>query len=199
MTNSPTPSRPATQPRNATADIAFVAVFTALVIVLGFIAVPVGALGVPILLQNTALILAALVLGPRRGFFVAGLFLLIGFIFPVLAGGRTTYFALSSPTVGYVLSYLVAVPLAGLIAARVTGKSQGTKVALFIVAGVVGLVIQYLAGAAGMVVRAGLDVPAALAAQLPFIPTDIIEIAVMIAVAIGVHTAFPDLLRRDAR
>ncbi|WP_165164059.1 biotin transporter BioY [Corynebacterium qintianiae] len=189
----------ATKASSTTSDIAFVAVFTALIIVLGFVAVPVGALGVPILLQNTAIILAALVLGPRRGFFVAALFLLIGFIFPVLAGGRTTYFALSSPTVGYVISYLIAVPVAGFIAARVIGKSKGAKIALFVVAGFLGLAIQYLLGAAGMVLRAGLDVPAAAAAQLPFIPTDAIEMAIMVAIAIGVHTAFPDLLRREAR
>ena len=62
---SPTPpaSAEATQASNTTADVAFVAVFTALVIVLGFVAIPAGALGVPIVIQNTALVLAALVLG----------------------------------------------------------------------------------------------------------------------------------------
>lgn len=194
--STPVNSQPA---RSTTSDIAYVAVFTALVIVLGFVAIPVGALGVPILLQNTAIILAGLVLGPRRGFFTAALFLLIGFIFPVLAGGRTTYFALTSPTVGYIISYLVAVPVAGFIAARVVGKPQGAKVGLFILAGVVGLALQYLLGAIGMVLRAGLDVPAAAAAQLPFIPTDLIEMAVMVAIAISVHAAFPQLLRREAR
>ncbi|SDL78476.1 biotin transport system substrate-specific component [Corynebacterium mycetoides] len=194
--STPVNSQPA---RSTTSDIAYVAVFTALVIVLGFVAIPVGALGVPILLQNTAIILAGLVLGPRRGFFTAALFLLIGFIFPVLAGGRTTYFALTSPTVGYIISYLVAVPVAGFIAARVVGKPQGAKVGLFILAGVVGLALQYLFGAIGMVLRAGLDVPAAAAAQLPFIPTDLIEMAVMVAIAISVHAAFPQLLRREAR
>ncbi|MCT1491594.1 biotin transporter BioY [Corynebacterium sanguinis] len=198
--SSPTPptSAEATQASNTTADVAFVAVFTALVIVLGFVAIPAGALGVPILIQNTALVLAALVLGARRGFFVAGLFLLIGFLLPVLAGGRTTYYALSSATVGYVISYLIAVPVAGVIAERVIGRSRPVKVALFVLAGYLGLGLQYLFGSIGMVVRAGLDFPAALAAQLPFIPTDVLEMAVMVAIAIGVHTAFPQLLRGSA-
>lgn len=184
---------------NTTTTIAFVAVFTALVVVLGFVAIPVGALGVPILLQNTALILTAMVLGPQRGFYVAALFLLLGFVFPVLAGGRTTYYALSSPTIGYVVSYLVAVPLAGLIAAHVPGRGRGAQIGLLTLAGIVGLAIQYLCGAAGMVARAGLDIPAALVAQLAYIPTDAIEMAVMIAIALGVHSAFPDLLRQAAR
>ena len=43
--------------------IAYVAVFTALVIVLAFVSIPIGSAGVPIVLQNAALILAGLILG----------------------------------------------------------------------------------------------------------------------------------------
>jgi len=182
-----------------TSDLAYVAVFAALIIALGFVAVPVGVAGVPILLQNTAVILAALVLGPRRGFYATGLFLLIGLFLPVLAGGRTTIFALGSPTIGYVLSYLVAVPVAGVIAAWVVDKPKAAKAALFAVAGYLGLAIEYVMGAIGLMFRADLDVAGAAKAQLPFIPTDAIEMAVMVAIAIGVHTAFPQLLRKESR
>ena len=182
-----------------TSDLAYVAVFAALIIALGFVAVPVGVAGVPILLQNTAVILAALVLGPRRGFYATGLFLLIGLFLPVLAGGRTTIFALGSPTIGYVLSYLVAVPVAGVIAARVVDKPKAAKAALFAVAGYLGLAFEYVMGAIGLMFRADLDVAGAAKAQLPFIPTDAIEMAVMVAIAIGVHTAFPHLLRKESR
>ena len=41
--------------------IAYVAVFTALVIVLAFVSIPIGSAGVPIVLQNAALILAGLI------------------------------------------------------------------------------------------------------------------------------------------
>ncbi|WP_291313768.1 biotin transporter BioY [Corynebacterium sp. UBA2622] len=181
-----------------TADLAYIAVFAALIIVLGFVAVPVGVAGVPILLQNTAVILAALVLGPRRGFYATALFLIIGLFLPVLAGGRTTIFALGSPTVGYLLSYLVAAPVAGLVATRAVGKPRGGKAAVFLLAGYLGLAIQYLGGTIGMMVRTQLDTAGALKAQLPFIPTDAIEMAVMVAIAVGVHSAFPQLLRGEA-
>ncbi|WJY68258.1 biotin transporter BioY [Corynebacterium auris] len=184
---------------SATADLAYVAVFTALVIVLGFVAVPVGIAGVPILLQNTVVILAALVLGPRRGFYVTGLFLLIGLFLPVLAGGRTTIFALGSPTIGYVFSYLIAVPVAGLIAIQGARKSKPVATAIFALAGFVGLLIQYVMGAIGLMVRTDIGVGEAAAAQLPFIPTDSLEMIIMVAIAIGVHSAFPQLLRSEAR
>ena len=137
--------------------------------------------------------------GPRRGFYATGLFLLIGLFLPVLAGGRTTIFALGSPTIGYVLSYLVAVPVAGVIAARVVDKPKAVKAALFAVAGYLGLAIEYVMGAIGLMFRADLDAAGAAKAQLPFIPTDAIEMAVMVAIAIGVHTAFPHLLRKESR
>ena len=48
-------------------DLAYIAVFTALTIVLGFIPpIPAGPLGVPILVQNLGIILMGMVLGARR-------------------------------------------------------------------------------------------------------------------------------------
>ena len=70
--------------------IAYVAVFTALVIVLAFVSIPIGSAGVPIVLQNAALILAGLILGSKRGGYVGLLFLFLGLALPVLAGGGTT-------------------------------------------------------------------------------------------------------------
>lgn len=44
--------------RRTTADLAYVAVFAALIIALAFVAIPLGAAGVPIVLQNAAVVLA---------------------------------------------------------------------------------------------------------------------------------------------
>ena len=60
---------------NPLLDVAYIAVFAALIIALAFVAIPVGAAGVPIVLQNAAVILAGLILGRTRGFLTALLFL----------------------------------------------------------------------------------------------------------------------------
>ena len=52
--------------RSYTRDIAYIAVFAALIIALGFFSIPLAP-GIPIVLQNIACILAGLILGPRRG------------------------------------------------------------------------------------------------------------------------------------
>ena len=81
---------------NPLLDVAYIAVFAALIIALAFVAIPVGAAGVPIVLQNAAVILAGLILGRTRGFLTALLFLGLGLIgLPVLAGGKTTLAALA--------------------------------------------------------------------------------------------------------
>ena len=180
---------------NATAtDIAYIAVFAAIIMVLGFVAIPAGVFGVPIVLQNAAVILAALVLGSRRGFLTTLLFLAVGLAFPVLAGGRTTIAALGGPTAGYLVGYLIAALVAGAIAYRAPfSANRAVTTGMLIVAGYLGLFLQYLFGVLGMMIRLDLSFGAAWAAQLPFLLPDAIKVAVMIAIALAVHAAFPDL------
>lgn len=72
-------------------------------------------------------------------------------------------------------------------------------IATLAVAGLVGLAIQYFCGSIGLMVRSDMSFVAAIGAQSPFLIPDLIKVAVMVAVAVGVHTAFPDLMGRRAR
>lgn len=199
MNNSPTTTatkRP-TSSRATLQDIAMIAVFAALIIVLAFVTIPVGTAGVPIVLQNAAIVLAGLVLGGRRGFLVALLFLGLGLLgLPVLAGGRTTWSALAGPTAGYIVGYLISATLAGLIAYRAPRKNRPGMIAVFTLAALVGLLTQYICGIIGLTVRAGLSLSEATVAQAPFILPDLAKFAIMVLIAVGVHAAFPDLRRR---
>lgn len=187
--------------RNTTAtDIAYIAVFAAIIIVLGFVAIPVGAAGVPIVLQNAAVILAGLVLGRRRGLATAAIFLAVGLALPVLAGGRTTIAALGGATVGYLVGYLVSAWVAGAIAYTAPFRTnRGAAIGILILAGYVALFFQYLFGVFGMMWRLDMTFGAAWAAQVPFLLPDAVKVAIMIAIAVAVHAAFPDLRRARAR
>lgn len=182
---------------NLALDLAYIAVFAALIIVLAFVAIPVGAAGVPIVFQNAAVVLAGLVLGGRRGGLAALLFVGIGLIgIPVLAGGRTTLAALAGPTVGYVLGYIVSATVAGTIAYRAPRNNRTGRAVVFAVAAVVALLLQYFCGALGLMWRAELSLTEASLAQVPFILPDLAKFALMVVIALGVHTALPDLKGR---
>ncbi|MFH0410758.1 biotin transporter BioY [Corynebacterium sp. L4756] len=184
--------------KNTATDLAYVAVFTTLIIVLAFVAIPVGTAGVPIVVQNSALILTGLIVGGRRGLYVGLLFLTIGLAFPVLAGGGTTLRALAGPTAGYIIGYVFSPAIAGLIAYRAPRKKI-TRVLIFIAAAFAALFTQYIFGAIGLMIRSGLGVVEAVAAQLAFIPAASIEMTVVIIIALGVHTAFPDLISQKKK
>lgn len=178
-------------------DLALIAVFAALIIVLAFVQIPVGAAGVPIVLQNAAVVLAGLVLGGRRGFLSVLLFLALGMIgLPVLAGGRSTIAALAGVTVGYIVGYLISAFVAGVIAYRAPKKKGAGMFAVFTLAALAGLLVQYLSGIIGLTLRAGLSFVEATVSQAPFILPDMGKFALMIFIAAGVHAAFPDLRRR---
>ncbi|MGV0326100.1 biotin transporter BioY [Corynebacterium confusum] len=179
-------------------DLAYVAVFTALVIVLAFVSIPVGTAGVPIVLQNAAIILAGLVLGGKRGLAVGLLFLFLGLALPVLAGGGTTLRALAGPTVGYIIGYVISPWVAGSIAYRAP-RAKGARIGFFILAGFVALLIQYVCGAIGLMVRSGLSLTEATVAQFAFVPVDSAKLVVAIIIAYGVHAAFPDLMGATKR
>ncbi|MCG7275162.1 MULTISPECIES: biotin transporter BioY [Corynebacterium] len=180
-------------------DIAYVAVFTALIIVFAFVSIPTPTAGVPIVLQNAVIILAGLVLGGRRGLFVGLLFMVLGLVgLPILAGGRSALSAIAGPTVGYLVGYIISPAITGLIAYRAPRNKTGMTVTLAI-AGIVGLAIQYFCGSIGLMVRSGMSFGAAILAQVPFIVPDLIKVVVMVVIAIGVHAAFPDLMGRRAQ
>lgn len=181
---------------NAATDIALIAVFAAIICVFGFVSIPVGSAGVPIVLQNAVTILAGLVLGGRRGFLATGLFLLISLAFPVLAGGRTLIQAFAGPTIGYLVGYLFGAGAAGAIAYRAPRNNKLAMVGLFILGGIVAVFLQYFFGALGLMWRADMDLWPAIAAQAPFILPGMGKLAVMVAIAVAVHAAFPQLRRR---
>ena len=93
----------------------YVAVFTALIIIGGYISIPIGP--VPIVLANLFVMLAGLFLGKKWGTASVVLFIFLGFLgLPVFAGGKAGLVVMSGPTGGFVIGYLTLAFLTGFIA-----------------------------------------------------------------------------------
>lgn len=182
-------------------DLAYIAVFAAIIIVLGAVSIPVGTAGVPIVLQNMGILLAAFILGGTRGGLAVALFLGVGLVgVPNLAGWRPTLAALPGPTVGYLAGYLVSAFIVGYAADRIvkshrrTARSPLALLAALIVLGLIGTAIQYLCGSIGLVARTPLDFMAAVATNAPFIIGDVLKTIVAAAIATGVIRSVPELV-----
>ena len=170
--------------KSAIQNLVYIAAFAALIIVLGAVSIPVGAAGVPIVLQNMGIVLVALLLGWRRGTLTVILFLAVGLIgVPNLAGFRTTLSALPGPTIGYMVGYIFAALVIGLLTVR-RPRGAAAQIGLFVAAGLVGVVVQYVFGAVGLMIRADLDVVTALfVTNAPFVIGDVSKVVLAAVIA----------------
>jgi biotin transport system substrate-specific component len=207
--------------RQATTDVALVATFAAFIAVCSIVPGVPGPAGVPFTLQTFAVVLAGLVLGARRGLAAVALYLLVGLAgVPVFADHAAGLAVLTGPTGGYLVGFLAAATVAGALAGpalRLAGRALGDAtaatrprgglagrswsrgaaryVALLVAGLIASPVVLDVFGIAGLVWRAGLTFHAAFAANLPFVPGDVIKTALAALVALTVFRAFPDLAR----
>ncbi|MEE2056389.1 biotin transporter BioY [Rhodococcus artemisiae] len=184
----PTPAR----------DLAQIAVFAALIIALGLPGqITIGSSGVPITLQTLGVMLAGALLGARKGMLSVSTVILLGLALPVLAGGRTTLTSLAGPTAGFLIGWIPAVAVIGWLSARMLPRYRVLPGIAVNVLG--GIVVLYVFGIAGMVLRTDLTVWAAAAANVTFLPGDLFKAVVAAAVAAQVHRAYPALLMSPIR
>ena len=183
--------------------VSLVAVFTALLVAAAVVpGIPVGGLGVPITLQTLAVMLTGLVLGPVRAGLAVLLYLLLGFVgLPVFSRGQSGLQVLSGPTAGYLVSFLLAALVVGLAARLVLRRTRRALwVPLLVTASfVTTVVVVHALGVVGLMVNLRLPLQAAITADLPFLPGDLLKDVVAVVAAVAVHRAFPDGLVRPAR
>lgn len=150
-------------------DITFSALFTALMVALSLIYIP---LTVPITLQTFAVFLSILVLGEKKGLLSVAVYILLGLVgLPVFSGFRSGFSAILSPTGGYILG-LVLIPLVYALFNRIF-KGKLKRISLFI-----GLVACYITGSIWYMFFAGTGSLLVIltVCVLPFIIPDIIKL-----------------------
>jgi biotin transport system substrate-specific component len=154
--------------------------FAALISIGAYIAIPIPGTPVPIVLQNMFIMLTGFILGPWWGLVSVLFYLLLGAVgLPVLSGGTGGLVRFAGPTGGYLVGYLPAVVLYGLISKL--GKNHW--VANFS-AGVLGMLVVYGLGILRLKSVLEISWTKALATGLlPFIPGDVVKIVVASALA----------------
>jgi biotin transport system substrate-specific component len=154
-------------------DAALVAGFS-LVIALGAqAAIPLPFTPVPVTLQTLAVILAGCLLGSVRGTLAVAAYIAEGLAgLPVFAGGTAGLSHLFGPTGGYLVGFLAAAFVAGLLAER--GLARHWLGALLVL--VAGNIVLYVPGVAWLAAYTGTSKAIALG-FVPFVIGDVLKTA----------------------
>ena len=174
-------------------DAALVAGFSLVVALSAQVAIPLPFTPVPVTLQTLAVLLAGCLLGSGRGALAVIAYIGEGAAgLPVFSGGRGGIVHLLGPTGGYLLGFLAAAYLAGLLAERGALRSwPGTLLTL-----VLGNVILYIPGVIWLGAYTGMD-KAVSFGLLPFLAGDALKIAAGWGLLSGVAAAREKSSRGD--
>lgn len=175
-----------------TKDLTTVALMTAVLLILGVIpGIPLGFIPVPIVLQNTGVLLAGLLLGPKRGTLSVLLLLLLAAVgLPVLSGGRGGLPVLIGPTGGYLLGWLLT-PLLIHLGLTLLRKQPHPALQLLI-CWLAGVLCVDLIGSLWLTVQSNMPLVPALLSNLVFIPGDTLKVilAFTMAKSLQAHSLF---------
>ena len=156
-------------------SLSHIALFAALIAVLGFVPQIMLPFGVPITAQSLGIMLCGTVLGAKRGALAVLLFLLLVAIgLPLLSGGRGGLGVFASPTVGFLLGFPVAAFVAGLITEKAP-LPVGWAAGIGAFAG--GVVTLYAFGIPGLALMLDKTLPEATLMITAFLPGDLIKVA----------------------
>lgn len=168
-----------------TRDIAYIAVFTALLAVCSWIAIPTPT-QIDFTLQTLGVFLAVGVLGGKRGTLAIAAYLLLGAVgAPVFAGFAGGLGVLLMPSGGYLIGFLFT----GLLMWGME-KALGTKTWVLGVSMLLGMAVYYAFGTAWFMVvypmgGESVTLTAALGwCVLPYLPVDFIKLAAALTLSV---------------
>ena len=174
-------------------NIAYIALFAALIAALGLVPRFELVGGVPITAQSLGVMLCGAVLGARRGALAVVLFLvLVAVGLPLLSGGRGGIGVFSGPTVGYLIGWPIGAFFTGLIVERLYGMSLFPAVFLGAVIG--GILVVYICGIFGLMVTLDKSFIAALNINWIFIPGDLVKALLAGFIAQGIYASRPSVV-----
>lgn len=171
-------------------DLALVAVFAGLVAALSvLIVIPLPFSPAPITLQTLGVMLAPSLLGWKRGTLAVGAVLVLGLAgLPLFAGGMGGIGVLARPSAGFILSWILAALIIGVLTDK-TAPGSFLKALFINVLG--GILVIYAIGIPWMAAVSGSGALAAVYAMLAFLPGDLAKAVFSAVVTSTVMRTYP--------
>lgn len=177
-------------------SLTHVALFAALIAVLGFMPKLDLASGVPVSAQSLAIMLCGTILGAKRGALAVLLFLaLVALGLPLLAGGRGGLGSFVGPTAGYLIGFPLAALTAGWVMERTTLPAFWAATTGAIIGGIG---VLYICGIIGMAITLQKPLHEAAYLGLVFLPGDILKAVLTGFITQAIARARPSALMSRA-
>lgn len=177
-------------------SLTHIALFTALIAVLGLVPRIDLAAGVPVTAQSLGIMLCGTVLGARRGALAVILFLLLVAVgLPLLSGGRGGLGVFASPSVGFLIGFPVAAFVAGWVMQKTTLAPLWAAMAGSVIGGIG---VLYAFGILGMSVMLDKSLAEASYLAIAFLPGDLIKVVAAGFVTQAIAKARPSALMSRA-
>ncbi|WP_018681817.1 biotin transporter BioY [Actinokineospora enzanensis] len=172
-------------------DIALIALFAAVMVVLGlFPLIELPLVPAPFTAQTLGVMLAGSILGARRGGLAILLFtVLVAIGLPVLPGGRGGIGVILGVTGGFIVAYPVGAFVTGLLT-ELAWRRYNLAWALLCNA-VGGALVLYVIGIPWMAVVGDLPLRKAITGSIVFLPGDAAKVIVAALAAVAVRRAYP--------
>ena len=172
--------------------IVFSALMAAILVIFGYISIPLGFSPVPITLQTLAVMLAGGLLGPLYGFLsIALVVVLTGLGFPLLHGTGGLG-VLLGPTGGYVIMWPFAALLMGLFLSKVQIRGFKGFLFAFIIIELFGSLLIYVTGVPWLAYRFSMSLSDAMIQGFyPYIIGDLIKAIFATIIIAPVRIVYP--------
>ncbi|PZR00524.1 MAG: BioY family transporter [Cereibacter sphaeroides] len=173
-------------------NLAYVALFAALIAILTIVPAVTLPSGVPVTAQTLGVMLAGAVLGSRLGFAAVALYVVLGLIgLPIFSGGTGGFGVLAGPTGGFLIGFPFAAFVTGFIVER--WRVQ-IGLSAFVAAVIGGIAVLYAFGIPGMALALGKPLAVAAGFATPFIPGDLLKAALAALITQGMAKARPQAM-----
>ena len=185
----------------STRDLVLTSLFAAIIVALGLVPpITLGFIAVPITAQTLGVMLAGVVLGARRGAAaVLIVMVLVAVGLPVLSGGRGGLAVFAGPTAGFFIGWFFGALVTGYVSERLAraGQNAFAQFASFFLAAVLGgIVTVYAFGIVYLATLGGTGFAKAFWGSLAFIPGDLIKAAIAALAGRAVLAGYPLLPRQ---
>lgn len=172
--------------------IVFSALMAAILVLFGYISIPIGFSPVPITLQTLAVMLAGGLLGPRYGFLSIALVVVLTAIGFPLFHGTGGMAVILGPTGGYVWMWPFSAMLIGLFLARIKLNGFVSYFLAFIVLELFGSLLIYASGVPWLAYQYKMSFTEAMIQGFyPYIIGDLIKALFAVIIIAPVRMVFP--------